>query len=111
MYHHIVPGKILKKYKLISASKNFFKYKSYLANKACNPKSIKCLLSNKKKTSTKEEIQRSVMMFLEDDENSILSLGKKDYTPRRKVKKQKRYLSVSLKNLRKKYLTSHTYIN
>lgn len=48
-------------------------------------------------------IKETVRRFYEDDENSYLSLGKRDTITRKKIKKQRRYLTNSLKYLHKKF--------
>ncbi|KAF9408110.1 hypothetical protein HW555_012084, partial [Spodoptera exigua] len=60
----------------------------------------------KKISPEKRKIHNLVKSFYEDDENSKQCPGKQDYITRHKLKKQKRYLTDSLKNLHRKYLDS-----
>ena len=60
--------------------------------------------STSKTAETAERIVRSVKHFLEEDRNSIMVPGKRDTIIRFKQKKQKRYITDSLKNLHLKYV-------
>ncbi|CAG9103840.1 unnamed protein product [Plutella xylostella] len=51
-----------------------------------------------------EVLKREVQVFYEDDDNSRLCSGKKEFIVRNKTRKQKRYLNDSLLNLHKKFL-------
>ncbi|CAH0397370.1 unnamed protein product [Chilo suppressalis] len=55
--------------------------------------------------STKTEIE----LFFEDDENSRLCSGRKEFIVRKKIRKQKRYLNDSLLNLHKKFLKTSNF--
>ncbi|CAG4947564.1 unnamed protein product [Parnassius apollo] len=46
-------------------------------------------------------------MYFEEDENSRMCAGKKEFVTKGKIRKQKRYLSDSLQNLHKKYLETN----
>lgn len=52
-------------------------------------------------------IKESVTMYFEEDENSRMCAGKKEFITKGKVRKQKRYLTDSLQNLHKKYLEAN----
>lgn len=45
--------------------------------------------------------------FLEDDAHSRMASGKKESFTRHKVKKQKRYLNDTMKNLHKEFIRAH----
>lgn len=51
--------------------------------------------------------QKKVAEFLEKDENSRMTAGKKETITRRKTKKHKRLLNDSLINLRIKFVNSY----
>jgi hypothetical protein len=55
------------------------------------------------------ELKKSVQRFLQDDENSRQAPGKKDCITRKKLKKQKRYLNDTMKNLHKKFTNLGPY--
>lgn len=55
-------------------------------------------------------IKETVRRFYEDDENSSLSPGKRDTITRKKIKKQKRYLTYSLKYLHKKFCEGNDFV-
>lgn len=57
-------------------------------------------------TDLQKRIRKIVIQFFEDDDNSNLCPGKKDTVTQNGVKKQKRLLKDTIKNLHKKYLTS-----
>lgn len=56
-----------------------------------------------KRQQTKINSRKNVVLFYEDDDNSYCTPGRRDTITKKKVKKQKRYLSDSLQNLHKKY--------
>lgn len=64
----------------------------------------------KKKSSpiklVKLRVRRNILEFYEDDENTHITPGKKDCITRNRLKKQKRYLKDSIKNLHTKYIES-----
>lgn len=90
-------SKILKKYKLITSTCKLLQ---------CSSKIKPTYVANKKQfmVSTK---RLQVRHFLENDENSTMSPGKKDTITRNKVKMQKRYLNNSLLNLHKSFLEAN----
>lgn len=51
-------------------------------------------VSKKKMILIGEKVRRDIQTFLEDDENSRQSPGKKDTITKKKVKKQRRYLGL-----------------
>lgn len=59
----------------------------------------------KRNTNGVEEI---IHRFYEDDNNSRCAAGKKECITRNKIKKQKRYLLDSLKNLHHKFLKTNS---
>ncbi|XP_049886932.1 uncharacterized protein LOC126381495 [Pectinophora gossypiella] len=64
------------------------------------------------KSSTKlpVDIKEAVVKFYEDDENSRMCPGKRDYRVRNKIRKQKRYATESLRDLHKKFQAQHPEI-
>ncbi|CAG4967492.1 unnamed protein product [Parnassius apollo] len=52
-------------------------------------------------------IKENVTVYFEEDENSRMCAGKKEFVTKGKIRKQKRYLSDSLQNLHKKYLETN----
>lgn len=53
------------------------------------------------------EARKEVSKFLAKDESSRLTAGKKETITRKKIKKQKRLLTDTLKNLYKKFIMEH----
>lgn len=53
----------------------------------------------------------AVQNFFEDDSNSRMTAGKKEFITRKTVKKQKRYLSDTVLNLYKKFITGNLKIS
>lgn len=87
--------KTFKKYRLLSGLRS-------ISEKVFRKKRV--LLTNNSVMRTKmlkisDKVKQDVQTFLEDDEHSKLCPGKKDCITKKKVKKQKRILSRSLKNL------------
>lgn len=54
-----------------------------------------------------KEIIKEIQNFYQEDSNSRLGAGKKEFITRKKIKKQKRYLEMTLKNLYNKFVTTH----
>lgn len=103
------------KYKYVSAilgDKKIFKKYRVLKNAKILLPSHSCKYKNnlrerKRVILISEKVRRDIQTFLEDDENSRQSPGKKDTMTKKKVKKQKRYLNDTLDNLHKKYLANN----
>nr|CAI5831927.1 unnamed protein product [Callosobruchus analis] len=64
---------------------------------------------NKSRTETKGQRNTVVQRFYEDDSNSRNAAGKKECITRNSIKKQKRYLLDSLRNLHKKFLQTNCF--
>ncbi|CAH0406213.1 unnamed protein product [Chilo suppressalis] len=54
-----------------------------------------------------KDIIKKIQTFYEEDTNSKQGAGKKEFITRHKIKKQKRYLVMSLKNLYNKFITTN----
>ncbi|XP_022821191.1 uncharacterized protein LOC111361843 [Spodoptera litura] len=67
-------------------------------------------IPNHHTNSLPELLRKEVEIFYEDDENSRLCSGKKEFITRNKIRKQKRYLNDSLLNLHKKFLKKSNLI-
>ncbi|CAH2105374.1 unnamed protein product [Euphydryas editha] len=65
--------------------------------------------NNNNKETNVEKIKQDVQIFLEEDENSRICPGKREYISRKTIKKQKRFLTDTLLNLHTKFLQLHTY--
>lgn len=63
--------------------------------------------AQKKKIERLLKIKQVVTCFYEKDENTRMCPGKRDTITFHKIKKQKRYISDTLKNLHKKFLAAH----
>lgn len=88
-----ISGGIVENYKL-------WKFK----NKVLTYKKTRNNLSKSKTKNRKMQLQSLVEQFLEDDANSRIAAGKKEFISRGQIKMQKRYLLDSMKNLHKKFL-------
>ncbi|XP_041969230.1 uncharacterized protein LOC121726069 [Aricia agestis] len=53
------------------------------------------------------EVKNIVKKYFEDDENSRMCAGKKEFVTKGKIKKQKKYLTDSLLNLHNKYIKNY----
>ncbi|KAF9407697.1 hypothetical protein HW555_012370 [Spodoptera exigua] len=94
-----------KKFKQVISGNLVDKYKLWrIKNKAVTYKKTGHNLTNKKINKSKTIIQGLVQKFFEDDSNSRQAAGKKEFVSRKQVKKQKRYLLDTMKNLHKKFL-------
>lgn len=90
-------GKVIRKYRFLNKSRfGFGSYKLFKENRSKNNESKRAILRKK----MKEE----VVNFLEKDCNTTLCPGKKDCITKDKIKKQKRYLNGTLKELHAKFM-------
>lgn len=89
--------KYLKKYKFLTSSKPFFSINFYERKRG-------------EKRKKMVFIKKAVRRFLEDDENSRMSPGKKDTKTDKGIKKQKRYLTDSLKRLYLRFCETHDFV-
>ncbi|CAG5075449.1 Protein of unknown function [Cotesia congregata] len=96
-YYEILKPDLLKKYKLLSFSKPFFKHETH--------KKSGC----KKVSAQLIKVKQNVADFLEKDENSRMCPGKKDFIRSKGTVKQKRLLGDTIKNLHKKFLATVEY--
>lgn len=67
------------------------------------------LIKKKKINSVSITVRKDLELFFEEDDNSRLCAGKKEFITRHKVRKQKRYLTDTLANLHSKYLKTGKY--
>lgn len=96
-YYEIVKPDLLKKHKLLSLSKQFFKHD-------CYKKSV-----SRKVSAKLMKVKKDVQDFLEKDESSRMCPGKKDFVKLKGQVKQKRLLCDTMKNLHNKFLTTVEY--
>lgn len=92
MFKQAVSGKVVDKYKLWRIQNKALTYKKTGRNQT------------KKTTKAKMKVQELVWEFLEDDANSCQASGKKEFVSYKQMKKQKKYLNDTLKNLHEKFL-------
>ncbi|CAH0731021.1 unnamed protein product, partial [Brenthis ino] len=106
------------KKKLISLTQQNERYRKQLKRMALKRVQnqiikIKSIVPNKKQNCNFEPLpnllKQDVRIFYEADENSSLCSGKKEFIVRKKIRKQKRYLSDNLLNLHKKFLKSSNF--
>lgn len=65
---------------------------------------------NVKYRSLCSKLQAKVVVFLTRDENSRLTAGKKQTITRRRIRKQKRFLNATLRNLHRRFLSEHPLV-
>ncbi|CAH0719498.1 unnamed protein product, partial [Brenthis ino] len=108
---------VLKK-KLISLTQQNERYRKQLKRMASKRVQnqiikVKSIVPNTKQNCNFEPLpnllKQEVRIFYESDENSRLCSGKKEFIVRKKIRKQKRYLSDNLLNLHKKFLKSSNF--
>jgi hypothetical protein len=99
----VMSGKVLKKYKLLSMSRHEFglRRRQILRNKA--KETGLHYLPRKYVRFKMDDAKQVVEQFFLEDINSRASAGKNETITRNKDKKQKRYLSDTVKNLHKKF--------
>lgn len=93
----VLSGRIVKKYKVLDR----------INIKPIKQSTFKRLLDMERKTrgdKTSNNLNKIITQFFEEDCNSRQCPGKKDCITRKKIKKQKRYLQDSMRNLHQKFL-------
>ena len=96
---NLVTGRILKKYKL----KKRVQETLAISRKRLNNSEIS--ISHKfKYRSLCYRLRNKVLSFFTTDENSRLTAGKSQTVTRRKIKKQKRFLNDTMRNLHRRFL-------
>lgn len=101
-FTRMVDGRLLRKYKLLSAAGTFFPKQMYpkIRGRARN---VKSYLNEKELSKASQKMANEILLFLSNDENSWQCPGKKDFVGRGMKKTQKRFLTDTLKNLHKKF--------
>lgn len=94
MFSTVLHGSIVRKYK----------FQNHLASLTSRRTNIRYKVFNHKFQTKCIHAKNMVIKFLEQDENSRLTSGKKETKTRKKVKKQVRFLNDSLRNLHKKFI-------
>lgn len=98
----VVTGRLVDKYKLWRMEKaGVMSYKRI--------KMAKITKDLKKKTKISKGCVKAVVNFYEDDSNSRLGAGKKEFITRNKERKQKRYMLDSVLRLHKKFLQNSNF--
>lgn len=99
----VIAGKIIKKYRLGKYARQQFSFSQKMMR--ANQKRPSSLEYHRKRQSNviTDTIETTVTHFLERDDNSRATTGKRDTVTRKQVKMQKRLLSDSLKNLHLKF--------
>lgn len=95
-FKQAISGNVVDKYKLWR-----------MPNKAVTFK--KTGQNQQKKKNLKVKVQSLVEQFLEEDSNSRQAAGKKEFVTRNQIKKQKRYLLDTMKNLHAKFLKTSPF--
>ena len=96
---------MLKKYRLLNQL-NYVKPSLFNKNRF-NLTNSSCLRT--RMTKLTDAVRADVKTFFEQDDNSRICPGKKDCITRRKIKKQKRFLLDSIKNLHAKFCQNSSY--
>ncbi|KAF9412049.1 hypothetical protein HW555_009327, partial [Spodoptera exigua] len=107
-YNHMKTVKILNgRIKKLEREKDVLRKRSNITQKVCDTIEKKPFSRRKKKTATvdnKQILLNKIHSFFEEDTNSRVAAGKKEFIKKHGVKKQKRYLNDNLKNLHEKFL-------
>lgn len=99
IFKKVLSGKIVKKYKVL----NQINMKPIRQSSTAN-KSLLDITRKTRNDKTKSKLEKIVAEFLEEDCNSKLCPGKKDCITKGKIKKQKRLLQDTMKNLHTKFI-------
>lgn len=98
----VLSGKIIKKYKCMHKVQIKSYWKRLCQNESENGIFDAIKRSTKYMTRNEMKVKADVVRFLEQDDNSRVEPGVKDFKSKNGVKKQKRTLNASLKSLHKK---------
>ncbi|CAH2016208.1 unnamed protein product [Acanthoscelides obtectus] len=99
VFRKIMDGKIIKKYKLQRTCSKVFRYtKTRVVEYSHRNVDVKY-----QKNRRASENRNKIVAFLQEDVNSRICPGKKDYVTKNKFTYQKRYLTNTLKNLFKEF--------
>lgn len=91
-FHKTIGTKYLSKYRMMKAAREFYKQQRVRVEK-------------KKVGAITDAMRQQVISFLQEDENSRMSPGKKDCVTRKGTKKQKRLLNYSMLELHQKFVS------
>ena len=103
----VVAGKLLKKYRLLDFARKEFGFSPKLmktnktrATKLQYTQQIQC-------NKISKEVEKKIISFLERDDNSRITTGKKETVTKSKKKMQKRFLVESMRTLHQKFKMEH----
>lgn len=99
IFKKVISGKIVKKYKVL----NQINIKPIRQSSTAN-KSLLDMTRKTRNDKTNSKLEKIVAEFFEEDCNSRLCPGKKDSITKGKIKKQKRLLQDTMKNLHTKFI-------
>nr|CAI5849961.1 unnamed protein product [Callosobruchus analis] len=95
-------------FKKLLSGPNVEKYKVWrISSGSVTKKNFQPSSPKKESKGKKNRVVQIIQRFYEDDSNSRAAAGKKGCITRKKLKKQKRYLSDSLKNVHHKFLQTN----
>nr|CAI5839685.1 unnamed protein product [Callosobruchus analis] len=101
----MLDGTVLKKYKMRTKLSTVMKFQK---SSTYNSKDIMSFERKKSEYIRRNNIiKQKIKDFLELEDNSRVCPGKKEFVKKNKVKKQKRFLSNTLKNLHQKFLIAY----
>ncbi|CAH0553265.1 unnamed protein product [Brassicogethes aeneus] len=102
VFKKIVSGNVIKKYNLKTKCSKYFKFRKTPSYETSD------LMTYKQRDGSRSyllsSIKKKVQDFYEEDINSRLCPGKKDFVTRNKIRRQKRLLGNTIKNLYIKYI-------
>jgi hypothetical protein len=104
LFAHAVSGKIIRKYRCFGQTKDFLKSKTVKGLHTSLP-----FKYSRKPNVRMEKVSKDIESFLSRDKFSRLCPGKKDTLTRNKVKKQKRLMNMSLKDLHVEFVKEQSY--
>nr|CAI5839686.1 unnamed protein product [Callosobruchus analis] len=105
----MLDGTVLKKYKMRTKLSTVMKFQK---SSTYNSKDIMSFERKKSEYIRRNNIiKQKIKDFLELEDNSRVCPGKKEFVKKNKVKKQKRFLSNTLKNLHQKFLIAYPNVN
>lgn len=101
MFAQVLAGKISNKYRSLKKTTCNDLVSTYYENKYSSSTSL--LFERGTRIAKLKDMKKSVRQFLERDDNSVLTPGKKEFIVKNKIRKKKRYLSDTVDNLYGKY--------
>lgn len=107
MLASVVTGPVFKKYRVMKQAATMISLHRMRHNMKAK---VGQIIKKRRNTTNRLKIQNRVLNFLLQDDNTIIGPGRRDTVTRKKIVRQKRYMTTSIKNLHRKFCAEHKNI-